>query len=188
MLPEAHHRNADTTLPPVQHGGANSKDPGGLREPAPCGTRGGGSEAQGCLRALEEAVGYSWRHPELLQEALTHCSWPHPAPRSYQRLEFLGDAVLELLVVAHLVTAFPCAPPLSLGAAWAMESVPFWYQCCVWRLHRYCSLRHPVIAASNRCVLPTCCSSCRRLVHAGHTDAGQVLLITSCSVSKPAMG
>lgn len=43
----------------------------------------------------------------LLAEALTHCSWPNPAVPCYQRLEFLGDAVLDLLITRHIFRAYP---------------------------------------------------------------------------------
>ena len=47
------------------------------------------------LSALQEALGYRFRDPRLLQRALTHRS--HSA-QHYERLEFLGDAVLSLVV------------------------------------------------------------------------------------------
>ncbi|WP_338023960.1 ribonuclease III [Bifidobacterium phasiani] len=47
--------------------------------------------------------------PELLVEALTHRSFAHehPGTTNYERLEFLGDAVLELVVTETLFTAHP---------------------------------------------------------------------------------
>jgi endoribonuclease Dicer len=52
------------------------------------------------LAALEEMLGYSFSNKALLLQALTHssvCSGPN-----YERLEFLGDAVLDLLLVTHV--------------------------------------------------------------------------------------
>jgi len=52
------------------------------------------------LAALEEMLGYSFESKAILLEALTHssvCSGPN-----YERLEFLGDAVLDLLLVTHV--------------------------------------------------------------------------------------
>ena len=59
--------------------------------------------------AFQERLGYSFRNIELLQRALTHASLPNEAPdrRSNERLEFLGDAVLELAVRDALFRAFP---------------------------------------------------------------------------------
>lgn len=50
-------------------------------------------------RKLEESVGYFFADPELLLQALTHKSWGSP---DNERLEFLGDSVLEL-AVSHLL-------------------------------------------------------------------------------------
>ena len=45
----------------------------------------------------------------MLEEALTHRSWcaDHPGVSSNERLEFLGDAVLALVVTDHIYTAYP---------------------------------------------------------------------------------
>lgn len=56
---------------------------------------------------LEEKIGYHFNNPALLLEALTHKS----CKKSYnnERLEFLGDAVLDLLVGEYLFAKFPHA-------------------------------------------------------------------------------
>jgi dsRNA-specific ribonuclease len=49
---------------------------------------------------LEENISYTFRNKTLLTEALTHPSCQHDsATQSYQRLEFLGDAVLDMIIV-----------------------------------------------------------------------------------------
>ncbi|KAL2868975.1 putative RNA helicase/RNAse III [Aspergillus lucknowensis] len=49
---------------------------------------------------LEENIGYTFNNKALLVEALTHPSCQHDtAVQSYQRLEFLGDAVLDMIIV-----------------------------------------------------------------------------------------
>jgi ribonuclease-3 len=50
-------------------------------------------------------------HEALLRTALTHRSWvnEHPGHRDYERLEFLGDAVLDLVISARLYQALPDA-------------------------------------------------------------------------------
>lgn len=69
---------------------------------------------------LEETIGYSFRNPDLLKEALTHRSYlnENPAWRSAhnERLEFLGDAVLELAVTEYLYAKFPAEPEGRLTA------------------------------------------------------------------------
>lgn len=49
-------------------------------------------------------LGYEPREPDLFRAALTHRSSPGP---NNERLEFLGDAVLNLVVAHHLYVAFP---------------------------------------------------------------------------------
>ncbi|CBF83228.1 putative RNA helicase/RNAse III [Aspergillus nidulans FGSC A4] len=49
---------------------------------------------------LENHIGYTFKDKTLLMEALTHPSCPYDTSiQSYQRLEFLGDAVLDMLIV-----------------------------------------------------------------------------------------
>lgn len=55
--------------------------------------------------ALQDRLGYDFADPDLLERALTHSSALSPAKRidrSYQRLEFLGDRVLGLVVADML--------------------------------------------------------------------------------------
>ena len=61
---------------------------------------------------LEARLGYRFADPDLLDRALTHSSAIAPAKRvaqSYQRLEFLGDRVLGLVVADMLYRKFPKA-------------------------------------------------------------------------------
>ncbi len=52
--------------------------------------------------AVETILGYKFRHRQLLYESLHHPSSHQTVYRTYQRLEYLGDAVLDFLVVRHL--------------------------------------------------------------------------------------
>ncbi|KAI7187363.1 P-loop containing nucleoside triphosphate hydrolase protein [Hortaea werneckii] len=56
------------------------------------------------LDMLEHLVGHQFRHKALLVEAITHASLPFQrnGEMSYERLEFLGDAVLDLIIVPKL--------------------------------------------------------------------------------------
>ena len=61
------------------------------------------------MTPLEERIEYKFRNSLLLAEALTHPSLAHEAQRyhlDYQRLEFLGDAVLQLVVTEYLFSHF----------------------------------------------------------------------------------
>lgn len=57
---------------------------------------------------LEELLNYRFQDKGLLLEALTHKSYSHEhkLERNYERLEFLGDAVLQLIVTEYLVAKY----------------------------------------------------------------------------------
>ncbi len=57
------------------------------------------------FKALEDALNYSFKQDNLITEALTHKSYKKPY--NNERLEFLGDAVLDLIVGEYLFKKFP---------------------------------------------------------------------------------
>lgn len=57
------------------------------------------------LEQLEQTLGYTFENKELLIEALTHKSYKQPY--NNERLEFLGDAVLDLVIGEYLYNKFP---------------------------------------------------------------------------------
>ncbi len=61
------------------------------------------------LNRLESEIGYHFKNPNLLERALTHSSYSaqKELPFSYERLEFLGDAVLQLTVSEYLFKQHP---------------------------------------------------------------------------------
>jgi ribonuclease III len=64
------------------------------------------------LERLQEQLGYQFRQLERLIEALTHPSQSHEQRREgpdNQRLEFLGDAVVQLVVTECIYEKFPLA-------------------------------------------------------------------------------
>ena len=66
------------------------------------------------LKDLEAVIGYKFRNISLLQNALTHSSYAnerwHNSLLSNERLEFLGDSVLGMLVAEYLYRSFPNRP------------------------------------------------------------------------------
>lgn len=87
------------------------------------------------IKDLMNKIGYSFKRPELLKLALTHSSYAnekHLKSGYNERIEFLGDAVLELVTSEFLYTNYPkmpegemtktrasivCEPTLALCAA-----------------------------------------------------------------------
>lgn len=71
----------------------------------------------GDLGKLEEAIGHRFADRTLLASAMVHRSYiaEHPGPESNERLEFLGDAVLGLVVAELGYRRFPEAPEGQLS-------------------------------------------------------------------------
>ena len=66
------------------------------------------------IKDLEAAIGYRFSNITLLQNALTHSSYAnerwHDSLKSNERLEFLGDSVLGMVVAEFLYRSFPDRP------------------------------------------------------------------------------
>ena len=66
------------------------------------------------IKDLEAAIGYQFHNISLLQNALTHSSYAnerwHNSLLSNERLEFLGDSILGMLVAEYLFRSFPDRP------------------------------------------------------------------------------
>src|SRR5207237_8868628 len=65
------------------------------------------------LQQLQQKIGIHFRDPGLLLEAVTHSSFanesPSISPRDNERLEYLGDAVLQLIAAEYLYKHHPGA-------------------------------------------------------------------------------
>ena len=66
------------------------------------------------IKDLETAIGYRFKNITLLQNALTHSSYAnerwHNSLKSNERLEFLGDSILGMVVAEYLYHTFPDRP------------------------------------------------------------------------------
>ena len=65
------------------------------------------------MTALEEKLGYTFQNRQLLDNALTHSSWANESKNklpSNERLEFLGDSILGMVVADHLYRNHPDLP------------------------------------------------------------------------------
>ena len=58
------------------------------------------------MNKFEEAIGYKYSNIALLEEALTHSSFVNGKHNSNERLEFLGDSVLSVVVSKYLLISF----------------------------------------------------------------------------------
>lgn len=97
------------------------RDDAGKQIPSPPGSslrlelhfRNGGPSISGMNHtALEDKLGYRFNNPDLLVQALTHPSTDSKPEtrRAYERLEFLGDAILQLAVTQYLYHHMPQSP------------------------------------------------------------------------------
>ena len=66
------------------------------------------------LSSLEDALDYHFKDVELLREAVQHSSYVNeqldPVLKDNERLEFLGDAALDLVITHILMNDFPETP------------------------------------------------------------------------------
>lgn len=66
------------------------------------------------MKNFEATIGYTFQNKSLLQQALTHSSFTNEVGRNHhknnERLEFLGDSVVSLIVASHLFATFPDMP------------------------------------------------------------------------------
>jgi ribonuclease-3 len=88
-------------------------EPPALGAPVPTPLAGLSNEEIAGFEALQQRIGVRFRRLELLREAMTHASWnnergePSGPGHDNERLEYLGDAVLELVVGEYLFRRFP---------------------------------------------------------------------------------
>ena len=71
------------------------------------------------IKDLETAIGYRFRNITLLQNALAHSSYAnerwHDGLKSNERLEFLGDSILGMVVAEYLYEKYPNRPEGELS-------------------------------------------------------------------------
>ncbi|QOI99077.1 MAG: ribonuclease III [Phycisphaeraceae bacterium] len=76
---------------------------------------------------VESALGHRFRDPALLERALTHASLAAERAESNERMEFLGDAVLGLVVCESVYTRYP---RLLEGEMTKIKSLVVSRHCC----------------------------------------------------------
>ena len=100
------------------------RKPLGERRTAPClreesSTLEGADQVKQNMKTVQRRIGYAFAETDLLVEAMTHSSYANETAGSgpsNERLEFLGDAVLELCVTEELYARYPEADEGRLTA------------------------------------------------------------------------
>lgn len=103
---------------------------------------------------VEKEHAYHFKYPGLLRSAFLHPSQPFSWERvpSYQRLEFLGDSLLDLVCVTHLFYKYPDKDPGWLTEhKMAMVANKFLGALCVdIGFHRHLRHHHPILESQIR--------------------------------------
>ncbi|KAK6115284.1 hypothetical protein DH2020_007553 [Rehmannia glutinosa] len=69
------------------------------------------------VEKIKEITGYEFRNPDLLRQAFTHYSYldgDKTSTASYERLEYMGDALLSFFMAKEHFTTYPDLPPGQL--------------------------------------------------------------------------
>lgn len=71
------------------------------------------------VEAMQKVIGYEFKNPLILEEALTHSSYANEhrniSVKDNERLEFLGDAILDLVISEYLFKKHPEMPEGDLS-------------------------------------------------------------------------
>src|SRR5437588_3306898 len=124
---------------------------------------------------LENSIGYRFHEPALLDEALTHATAARAkGSGNYQRLEFLGDRVLGLVVAEMLFEAYPAAKEGELSKR--LSDLVRRETCAdvarEWGLAGYIRLGRGETSAGGNERLPILADVCEALIGAVFLDGG----------------
>ncbi|KDQ29243.1 hypothetical protein PLEOSDRAFT_1064031 [Pleurotus ostreatus PC15] len=102
------------------------------------------------IDAVETIIGHKFIRPQLLAEALTHISIHGKDTTSYERLEFIGDAILDFMVIRHIYDRYQQLSPGGLTLLkGAMVSNSALAAVCVWSgLHKHILLESHNLSAT----------------------------------------
>ncbi|XP_050348802.1 endoribonuclease Dicer [Nymphalis io] len=105
-----------------------------------------------CRTDIETIIDYKFKDPSLLLEALSHASYiRNRLTNSYERLEFLGDAILDFLITAHIFENFGKLTPGDLTdlRSALVNNVTFASYVVKLGLHKFlCFQMNPVLETS----------------------------------------
>ncbi|KAI1304584.1 Dicer-like protein 1 [Mortierella claussenii] len=99
------------------------------------------------VREVSETIGYEFKNPVLLVEAMTHASHIRADAMCYQRLEFLGDAVLDFQVIRYYYEKYWNAPPgaITLIKDASVNNQILGALCIKWGLQRHLNHYSPAL-------------------------------------------
>ncbi|KAJ3235477.1 hypothetical protein HDU81_000420 [Chytriomyces hyalinus] len=99
-------------------------------------------------KKLEKRMGYQFQNPQLGLQAMTHASHTSGGA-SYERLEFLGDAVLDWLVMQHFFRTYPDLQPEKLSdlRQAAVNNESFCRLSAVYGLHQFVQMSSAPLTA-----------------------------------------
>ncbi|GMP66761.1 hypothetical protein CsSME_00026980 [Camellia sinensis var. sinensis] len=103
------------------------------------------------LQEVEEVIGYNFNNQDLLEEAFTHVSYGEKC-LSYERLEYVGDSVLNLLITKEQFNLYPNLPPglLTPLRAANVDTEKLARVAVNRKFHKYLRHRLPVISKQIR--------------------------------------
>ncbi|KAL3624672.1 hypothetical protein CASFOL_031340 [Castilleja foliolosa] len=98
------------------------------------------------LGEIEKIIGYNFNNRSLLNQAFTHPSY-HKDCVSYERLEYVGDSILNLLITKEQFCTYPNLPPGSLTPLRAanVDTEKLARVAIQHQFHRYIRLDNPII-------------------------------------------
>lgn len=104
------------------------------------------TEALPRLQEVEEILGYTFKNSDLLEEAFTHASYQEKC-LSYERLEYVGDSVLNILITKEQYFLYPNFPPGALSSLRSanVDTEKLARVAVKNKLHKYLRLRQPVL-------------------------------------------
>jgi len=127
------------------------------------------------MKAFRDRLGYTFKDAALLESALTHPSALSPGlGRPFERLEFLGDRVLGLLIAEWLYTHFPDEPEgdLSKRLARLVCKETLVQIASTLRLKTALKIRHEKSASQKKRLETLLADGCEALIGALYLDGG----------------
>lgn len=124
------------------------------------------------LSVAQKSIGYHFQDPALLAQALTNRSYPNS--QSNERLEFLGDKILNAVVAAHVYRLLPSADEGALVAAHAklVCNANLRVISCRLNLHNYTLYGRSAKCFTREALLKSYADTLEAVIGAIYLDAG----------------